>query len=405
MQARLHDTSGTDLPATNWSGSVPFRATQWVPESEEALSRIVRTTRERGGVIRAIGAGHSSSAPLLSSDDTLIRTTALAGIQRVDASTREAWVGAGTTLDELGHELLKKKLGLCNYGDVDVQTIGGAIATGTHGSGRRLRNLATLLIGARIVTGTGEVREFSIERDPQVIRGLRVSLGALGICTSLRLELEEAYQLHRREWCLPFEPAMAQFDAIADICRNVDMYWYPRSDEVKLRTLDFPGKVPGHVESAKLKKEECGWAADVLPRTRELKFEELEYALPAAAGPACMRTVRDRVKARHRREVAWRVLYRTVAADDAYLSPAHDRDIVTISLHHNAGLPYQAYFSDIEPIFRAHDGRPHWAKKHSLTADALRQLYPKWDDFMSLRQQLDPDDVFLSPGMRSLLRK
>jgi FAD/FMN-containing dehydrogenase len=368
------------------------------------LAGLVRQARERGGVIRALGAGHSSSVPLLASEGTLIRTGAFAGIERVNLERREAWVGAGTTLEALGQALLEKKLGLHNYGDVDVQTVGGAIATGTHGSGKRLQNLATMLAGARVVTGTGEVREFSIENDPTAIRGLRVSLGAMGICTAVRLALVDAYELHRREWCLPFEPAMAQFDVIAAACRNVDMYWYPRSDEVKLRALDRPGRVPDRVESGKLKREECGWAADVLPRTRELKFEELEYALPAEAGPECMRAVRERVKARHRRAVAWRVLYRTVAADDAFLSPAHGRDVVTISLHHNAGLPYEAYFSDVERILRAHGGRPHWAKKHSLDADALRRLYPKWEDFMRLRSQLDPDGVFMSLGMRSLLR-
>jgi FAD/FMN-containing dehydrogenase len=394
-----------EWPGVNWSGSVPFRAEQVAPESEQSLARLVQEARERGGVIRTLGAGHSSSEALLMSDGILVRTRAFAGIERVDAGAREAWVGAGTTLDAVGQGLLEKRLALCNYGDVDVQTIGGAIATGTHGSGKRLQNLATMLVGARIVTGTGEIRKFSIESDPAEIRGLRVSLGALGICTSVRLSLVDAYELHRREWCLPFEPAMAQFDAIAAVCRNVDMYWYPRSDGVKLRTLDRPGEVPERVDAAKLEREECGWAADVLPRTRELKFEELEYAMPAEAGPECMRAVRHRVKARHRREVAWRVLYRTVAADDAFLSPAHGRDVVTISLHHNAGLPYEAYFSDVEPIFRSHGGRPHWAKKHSLNADALRRLYPKWDDFMRLRGQLDPDGVFMSRGMRSLLQE
>jgi FAD/FMN-containing dehydrogenase len=388
---------------TNWSGSVHLRPAGMArPASEDELVALVRDARNRGGAIRAVGSAHSSSG-ILESDDIIVSTTSLTGIRHCDADKHEAWVGAGTKLKDLGAELQERGLAIHNYGDVDVQTIAGAIATGTHGTGRRLKNLASMLVGARVVTGAGQELEFSVEREPDVVRGLRVSLGALGICTSLRLNVVAAYQLQRREWCGTFEPALAGFDELASSCRNVDLYWYPRSDEVKLRTLDEPGRLPQRLSFARLIFEECGWAAEVLPRTRELRFEEMEYAVPAAAGPACMREVRERVKARHRRHVGWRVLYRTVAADDAYLSTAHGRDVVTISLHHNASLPFEEYFSDIEPIFRAHGGRPHWAKKHSLAGEDLRRLYPEWDRFMALRAQLDPEGVFLSRKMCTLL--
>jgi FAD/FMN-containing dehydrogenase len=388
---------------TNWSGSVHLRAAGMArPASEAELVALVREALSHGGAIRAVGSAHSSSG-ILESEDIVVVTHSLTGIRSCDPNKREAWVGAGTKLKDLGAELQQKGLALHNYGDVDVQTIAGAVATGTHGTGRQLRNLASMLVGARVVTGSGQSREFSVEREPDVIRGLRVSLGALGICTSLRLKLVEAYRLQRREWCATFEPALAGFDELASSCRNVDLYWYPRSDEVKLRTLDEPGRLPQRLPFARLISEELGWASEVLPRTRELRFEEMEYAVPAAAGPACMREVRARMIARHRRHVAWRVLYRTVAADDAYLSTAHGQDIVTISLHHNAGLPFEEFFSDIEPVFRAHGGRPHWAKKHSLSGAELRRLYPEWDRFLALRAQLDPNGVFLSRKMCSLL--
>ncbi len=141
----------------------------------------------------------------------------------------------------------------------------------------------------------------------------------------------------------------------------------------------------------------------MIPRNRELKFEEMEYALPAEAGPACFRDVRERVKAHHRKHVGWRLLYRLVAPDDADLSPAHGRQTATISLHQNATLPYWEYFRDIEPVFRAYGGRTHWGKKHTLTAAELRPLYPRWDDFLEVRRQTDPQGVFLSPYLRALL--
>jgi FAD/FMN-containing dehydrogenase len=408
----MHSEPHTAL--SNWSGSVRLRPARVVhPESEQEICDLVRHADVRGGTVRVVGARHSSSS-ILETADTLICMDRLSGLRpqgepsiagrlaAEEASRSEVWARAGTPLKELGRSLLKERLGLQNYGDVDVQTIAGAIGTGTHGSGRRLQNLATMLIGARLVDGTGSVKEFSIERDPDVIRALRVSLGSVGILTSVRIAVVEAYRLQRSEWCTTFDRAAASFDEVADRCRNADFYWYPRSDEVKVRTLDEPGRVPDSIPGMRLLAEETGWAADVLPRQRVLRFEEMEYAMPAEAGLACMREVRDRVKAKHRRVVGWRVLYRLIAADDAYLSTAHGHDVVTISLHHNAGLPYHEYFSDIEPIFRAHGGRPHWAKKHSLTGETLRDLYPQWDQFQAVRRELDPHGVFLSEGMCKL---
>jgi FAD/FMN-containing dehydrogenase len=129
----------------------------------------------------------------------------------------------------------------------------------------------------------------------------------------------------------------------------------------------------------------------------------MEYALPAEQGLACFREVRLRIKERWRQRVGWRILYRTIAADDAYLSLAYGRATTTISLYQKNTQPFWDFFRDIEPIFRAHGGRPHWGKKHSLEADALRPLYPEWDRFLAIRQGVDPAGVFLNPYLRGLL--
>jgi FAD/FMN-containing dehydrogenase len=371
------------------------------PTSEEDVVALVRAARAAGRTLRPVGTGHSSSE-ILCTDSVLVRGE-LSGIRSSDATAKEVTVGANTTLKDLGSALLEMGFAIHNYGDVDVQTVAGAVATGTHGSGRQLQNLATMLIGARVVTGTGEIADYSIEMHSDILRALRVSLGTLGICTALRIRVLPAYELHRREWCTSADAALSHFDDLADRCRHLDFYWYPRSDEVKLRTLDEPGQLPDSLPYARRVDDQCGPASKILPRTRELRFEEMEYAVPASAGPNCFSEVRERMKARHRREVAWRVLYRLVRADDAYLSTAHGQDVATISLHHNAGLPFWDFFRDIEPIFRAHGGRPHWAKKHTLRAAELRPLYPQWDRFLDIRRRLDPDGVFLSPQLDALL--
>jgi FAD/FMN-containing dehydrogenase len=325
------------------------------------------------------------------------------GLIDYDLQTSRATVGAGTVLQDLGAILHGIGLAMENLGDVDTQTIAGVLSTGTHGSGRKLQNISATLVGVRAVTGNAEVVDWSTQADPDLIDAARVSMGLLGIFTAVRLQLQPAYRLRRREYCTRTEDCLAHLDQMADAYRNFDFYWYPRRDEVKLRTLNPPEIAPLDLPFARCIKDEEGFSHHTIARVRELKFEECEYFVPAAAGPECFREIRRRVLQRHRKHVGWRVLYRLVAADQGFLSPAHGRDTVAISVHQNATLPYQEYFDDIEPILRAHGGRPHWGKKHSLRGPPLAALYPRWHDFMKLRRQLDPHDVFLTRPMARLL--
>ncbi len=366
------------------------------------LVDLVRRAGTEKRTVRVVGAGHSSS-PLVETEDILVSLERFQGIESYNSMAYEVVIRAGMTLHDAGQALLKIGLALENLGDVDVQTLAGAFGTGTHGTGKRLKNLSSQIIGVRMVTGTGDIVECRLDQEPDLLRAARVSLGVLGIFTALKLRLVPAYQLHRREYCTHIDTCLAHLDQLVAENRNFDFYWYPRSEEAKLRTLNLPGQAPNVLSYAPCVKDEIGWSSDILPKVRELKFDEMEYALPAEAGLACFQEVRQRVKERHRKLVGWRVLYRTVAADDAYLSPFYERDTVTISLHQNASLPFWEYFKDIEPIFRAYGGRPHWGKKHTLKADDLQTLYPMWNRFLEIRTRMDPEGLFLNPYLRNLL--
>lgn len=382
----------------NWSGSLRFSPAEIVaPRDEEELARLVRRAREDGRVVRVAGAGHSSS-PLVETGETLVSLEHLRGLEWHDRESHQATIRAGMTLQEAGEVLFATGLVLHNLGDINVQTVVGAVSTGTHGSGKRLQNLATALVGGRMVTAGGEIQEIPRDR----MAAFRCALGGLGIFTAIRLRLLPAFQLRRRELCTTVERLLANIDDLAESNRNFDFYWYPRSDEVKVRTMNPPSAREYQIAGARLVEDRTGWAHQIISKKRELKFEEMEYALPAEAGIPCFQEIRRRVLDRHRRTVAWRVLYRLIAPDDAFLSTAHGRQTVTISLHHNAGLPFAGYFDDIEPIFRSFGGRPHWGKKHSLRARELRPLYPQWDEYQRLRRELDPDGVFLNRYLRSL---
>lgn len=387
----------------NWSGSLRFiPGWQVWPATEEAVCIYVRDAAVRSRKIRVVGSGHSSSA-LVQTPDILMSMRDHRGLIDYDLQASQATIGAGTVLHDLGPVLHDIGLGMQNLGDVDTQTIAGVISTGTHGSGRKLQNISATLVGVRLVTGAGEVVEWSAEEHADLIDAARVSMGLLGIFTALRLQLEPTFRLRRREYSARTDDCLTHLDELADAHRNFDFYWYPRRDEVKLRTLNPPEEPPPALPFARCIKDEEGFSHEIIARERELKFEELEYFVPAAAGPACFREVRRRILEHHRRHVGWRVLYRLIASDPGFLSPVHGRDSVAISVHQNASLPYQDYFDDIESILRAHDGRPHWGKKHSLQGCALASLYPRWTDFMKLRRELDPHGVFLTEAMARLV--
>ena len=382
----------------------------------------VRRAREHGRSVRPVGSGHSSM-PLVATDDVLLSVDELSGVEATDPERGLATVLPGTGLADLGAALRESGLGLENLGDVDYQSIAGAVGTGTHGTGARLGNLSSTLVGGTLVTGTGDEVSFgptagttgghpgdhdrpapSEVTEDDLTHAAQVSLGALGVFTRMTLRVRPYYELHRRNWMTHIDWVLDNYAELVHSHRHMDFYWYPRSDLAQVRLLDEPGREPDlRQPPGSLKTEETGPAYEILPNDRHLHFEEMEYALPLDTDLTVFRRARERIKARHRSIVGWRVLVRTVAADHGFLSPFYGRPSMTIALLQNASLPYEEYFSDMEPLFLEHDGRPHWGKKHRLGAAELAAKYPEWDEFSRVRERLDPDGVFLNDHLRELL--
>lgn len=391
----------------NWSGSLSFTARERVsPRTEDQVVELLQRCAEEGRTLRPVGSGHSST-PLMATDDQLVSLENLSGVVETDAKTGLARVLPGTGLKDLGAQLAEADLGMENLGDVDYQTIAGALGTGTHGTGESLGNLSSTLVGGRLVTGTGDIVPFGVDAgegpDSGLTRAAQVSLGALGIFTSLTLKVRSAYHLHRYNIMTHIDWVVDHFDELAATYRHVDFYWYPRSDLAQVRILDEPGKLENISIPGRVKKDETGPSYEIIPNDRTLLFNEMEYMLPREVGLAAFWQVRERIKQRHRAKVAWRVLVRTIAPDQGMLSTAQSRPTMTIALLHNASLPYAEYFQDIEPLLLAHDGRPHWGKKHTRTAEHLRRMYPEWDHFLDIRHRMDPDGRYLNDYLRSIL--
>jgi FAD/FMN-containing dehydrogenase len=383
----------------SWSGALSFQPAERVRAgSEEEVTEAVRKAALGGRPVRPLGAGHSSM-PLVETGGVLLSLDDGPGVETADAGALEAVTWAGATVHRVSHELLVHGLALENQGDIDVQCFAGAIGTGTHGTGATLRNLSSQVCALRLVTADGSVVEMD-ERDPERMRAVRVSLGALGIVTRLRLRVLPAYRLHERVWRVPIEECLDGLQAHITGNRHFEFFWFPSADRAEMKTLNPTQADPA--EAADRKGERIGWSADIISSVRDIRFHEMEYSLPEAAGPDCFREVRKAMRERHP-DVIWPVEYRTVAADDAFLSPHQGRPSVTISIHQDGRLPFREFFLDLEQILRARGGRPHWGKFHTATAEELRALYPDWERFRSVRAELDPEGRFLNAHLKALL--
>jgi FAD/FMN-containing dehydrogenase len=384
----------------NWAGNVSCepRARRDANSEADVVAALREAAREGLGV-RVAGSGHSFS-PLVATDGLLLSLDGLAGIARHEPEPRRVWVRAGTKLHDLGQVLHTHGLALENLGDVDVQALGGALATGTHGTGRALPNLSARVSGLRLVLADGSLRVVRQEDEPELLAAARVSLGALGVVTAARIECVPAYRLHERVERLPIDDCLASLEERCAATRHFEFFWYPARDLAEAKAI-HPTEQPPEAIAGK-KYERIGWSHEILPSVREQRFVEMEYALPAEAGPACFRAVRARMRERHA-EVVWPVEYRTLRADDAWLSTAHARETVTLSLHQDAALPWQEFFADLEPLLREHEGRPHWGKRHGLSARELEPLYPRFDAFRRLAAELDPARRFVNAHLSALL--
>ena len=388
---------------TNWSGGVTAEVRRLAaPTREGELQAVVREASASGLSVRVAGTGHSFT-PVVATDGVIVSLDGVQGLVSADPATCGATLWGGTKLHHGTHLLWEAGLGLANQGDVDVQSVAGAIGTGTHGTGPSYGNIPSRLEGIRLVTADGEVRELTNERDPEELRAVRVSLGMLGITSQATIRCLPRYALHERRWRKLSDECLDELAANIAANDHYEFFWYPLNDETESKALNPVADEPMEEEPPPLEGpgERVGWSHRIYPSERTFKFNEMEYSVPAEAGPACFRDIRELMRTEFPKW-AWPVEYRTLAADDAMLSPAYRRETVTISVHQDARRTYEEEFRACEAVFRKYEGRPHWGKIHWQSREDLRALYPEFERFVEVRRRFDPEGRFLSPDLRAL---
>jgi FAD/FMN-containing dehydrogenase len=395
----------------NWSGGVrchPLRIAN--AADENAVAKLVRDAGKMGRPLRVTGAGHSFS-PLCSSTGIVAALEGLSGVIDADRKTHEAWVWAGTRISDLGEALKVFNLGMANQGDIDRQTIAGAISTSTHGTGIEFGTLSTQVAALRVVNAAGDMQEISLARDPDLFRATAVSFGLFGVITQVRLRAVPAYRLHEQTWAAPFEECRATTPELIGKNEHFEFFWVPKLDACamkRLNTTSEPVSPPAELAEAPpgtmeryLHPERVDWSNRIYPSARTVLFNEMEFAVPFERGWDCLEEIRKLMQTKHT-QVTWVVEYRTVAADDLFLSPATGGKTVAISIHEAAEASYEQFFRDAQAVFLNHGGRPHWGKIHYLSTTQLRNLYQEWDRFWSLRREHDPKGVFLNDYLRQI---
>lgn len=417
---------------SNWSGGQHCQpAGRYDITSEEELISLLRNTR---GPIRPVGSGHSFS-PLVPTDGHLVVIDQLNGILDYDSATNQVTLGAGSRLGDLGAPLNAIGQGMINLPDIDRQTIAGAIATGTHGTGVTLQALSSFITSLRLVTPDGKVMDIDAS-DEDMLHAARVNVGALGIVTQVRMQNRESYKLKKREWAAPTEDILANFDELAASHRHFEIFPLVYSDYSLVLSIDETDEPIGEIELEQEPSDDASIAESlglsenptpaerrrqsnatasriqatesvdlsykILSNVRNRRFNEMEYSVPIEVGAECLReilkTIYDQAI-----DVNFVLEYRYVSADEDWLSMSYgDHPHATISIHRAASEDYRPYFNTIEPIFWKYGGRPHWGKVHSLTHRELTGLYPRFKDFMQLRRELDPQGRLLNPHLRGL---
>jgi len=413
---------------SNWSGSVAARPARIAhPTTEAALAALVAGADK----VRVAGAGHSFT-PLCETDGLLLSLSDLEGDLVVSADRSRAWAPAGWSLAKLSAALWAQGLSLINQGDVNPQALAGAIGTGTHGTGETLGSLSTTARAFRLMLADGAIVTCSATENGDLFQAQRIGLGLLGVVTRIEIDVIPAYHLEETLTAMPLSAIEAQWDDLAAANRHVEFWVFPHGGQALLKRLN-PAPPEGeltqttdvdesdfrlfcnlsaampwltrHIQprlvGKRLNQRRVGPAYQIFPSERTVRFEEMEYEIPREAGFAALHAALAHIQ-KKRLPVVFPFEFRIVAGDDIWLSPMHAGPCVSISMHQYAKMPWAGVFAEIEPIFRAHGGRPHWAKRHTLTRADVDALYPNAARFRAVRAAHDPHGKFLNPHLAAL---
>lgn len=410
-----------------------------IPESVEDLQRLIVSQRGTGVGVKAVGASHSFSA-VAQPEGLQLKLDRFRGLLHVDSVKQRATFGAGTHLHQIAGLLEPFGLALPNMGDIDRQTIAGAISTGTHGTGVTLPSLGANVTRVTLVNGKGELVEVSEDVNYELLPAVRLGLGALGVLVEIELQCVPSFRLEAHERTEPRDQVVEEWDSRIRDNDHFEFFWFPHTDVVTTKTNNrteedarplspakrwvdeavtggalhgvvsevgtrIPAVTPAinRIAAPLMERESFVDRSDrVFVSQRPVRFREMEFGVPLES----MATVLDEIGALFERRdfrVTFPIEVRSAAADNAMLSTAYEREVAYIALHTYVRQDPRPLFAAAQQIFLAHDGRPHWGKMHSVSLDRFMDSLPRFEDFLAVRDRYDPDRVFANEYTRRVL--
>jgi L-gulono-1,4-lactone dehydrogenase len=416
----------------NWAGDQ--RCTPAAIERPGSVAEIVAALEHAavaGQRVRVAGSGHSFNDAACT-DGRMLSLERMDRVLDLDGTSGLVRVQGGIALHALSAALAQHGLAFENLGDIDAQTIAGAISTATHGTGARLRNLSAQVESVELVLADGTTLVCSADdEDPTTYLAARVGVGSLGVISAVTLRAVPAFTLRGVDAPMPLGETLDRLEQAGEGNDHFELYVFPHCETALTRTNNRVEQPPKPRSRARAYAQDvlltnhafhafC-LAGRALPRfipalnrtvtrvagssvrvdrsdrifasPRLVRFTEMEYALPRERTAEAVRRVMESIPARGF-AVPFPIEVRLVAGDDALLSPAHGRPTGYVAVHMFRGMAWEPYFRAVEAIMDEYGGRPHWGKRHFQTAETLRPRYPRWDDFQAVRARLDPDGRF-----------
>jgi len=409
------------------------------PSSEADIQRLVTDAAGKGRRVKVVGAGHSFTDTACT-DGVLVSLDDYDKVLSVDRAAKTVTVQAGIRIKKLNAELANVGLAMSNLGDIAYQSIAGAISTATHGCGIRFGNLATFVKEMTLVRADGSVLHCAPELDGTTFKAAQVGLGALGVISTVTLQLEPAFNLEAQEEGADLTETLGALDDFIEGNEHFEFFWFPYTSRIGMKRnnrtakeptpvkhwKDFrneiietniafglicrygrarPAKIPGLMKTiapGKGRIRKVARSDRIFASPRLVRFSEMEYAIPRADAREAIERVRDMIEASEFK-VNFPIEVRFVAPDDVLLSPAHGRETCYIAVHMYRGMDYVPYFRAVEEIMKSYGGRPHWGKLHFRTAADLAPAYPLFGEFVALRDRLDPERLFTNDYLRRVL--
>ncbi|WP_280246375.1 D-arabinono-1,4-lactone oxidase [Nocardia abscessus] len=422
----------------NWAGDQQCApAILATPRSVEEVADLLADAEAAGRTVRVAGTGHSFTDAVLT-DGTMLSLAKLNRVLDVDRASGLVRVEAGISLNAASTALHEHGLAFPNLGDIDVQTVAGATATATHGTGAALQNLSAAVHSVELLLADGSRVELNERTDPDGWRAARVGIGALGVVTAMTLRMVPSFVLEGIERPIPVEEVLADLDSFVDGNEHFEFYMFAHSalamtkrnnrvalgEQPRGKAVDWfadillsnhlfdalcrvsrrqPRLVPLIQRSAAYAgsyRRQVDRSYRVFASPRLIRFTEMEYAIPREHSVDAIREIKALTT---RFDTPMPIEVRWVAPDDAFLSPAGGRETCYIAVHQYRGMDFEPYFRACEAVFDRYQGRPHWGKRHFQTAATLRERYPDWDRFAEVRRRFDPKGRFANPYLDRVL--